>query len=249
VSVASVGIMGESMAETLLLLHGFTHTGASWEPVIQELGERYRAIAPDLRGHGTSGAMRPVSLEAVIDDVIRGMPDSFALAGYSMGGRIALHLALAHPERVSSLVTVGASPGIASDADRAARLTADEALARRFETLRIEDLDVAWSQTAVLADQPAAVRAAVRADRLRSAPGGLAAALRGLGTGALPSLWNRLDGLAMPCRFLAGERDAKFTAIAREMAASAPDATAAVIPDAGHAAHLEAPAAVAAEFA
>jgi 2-succinyl-6-hydroxy-2,4-cyclohexadiene-1-carboxylate synthase len=238
------------MAETLLLLHGFTHTGASWGPVVQELGgERYRALAPDLRGHGAASSARPVALEAVLNDLIEDKPAAFAVAGYSMGGRIALHLALAHPERVSRLVLVGASPGLREEAERAARRAADEALAARWEGLRIEDLDEEWSATPVLADQPAVVRARVREDRLRSTPAGLAAALRGLGTGALPSLWDRLGELRMPARFLAGERDAKFSAIAREMAGLAPDGTAGVVEGAGHAAHLEAPAAVASEIA
>ena len=74
---------------TLLLVHGFTHTGASWGPVVRVLGERYRAVAPDLWGHGSASDVRPVTLEAVLDDLVEEMPETFALCGYSMGGRIA----------------------------------------------------------------------------------------------------------------------------------------------------------------
>ncbi|MBV9683336.1 MAG: alpha/beta fold hydrolase, partial [Solirubrobacterales bacterium] len=92
------------MAPPLVLLHGFTHTGRSWRPVMQALGERYRAIAPDLRGHGVAAGARPVTLEAVVDDIAGLTDDGIGLAGYSMGGRIALHAALAMGERVRRLV-------------------------------------------------------------------------------------------------------------------------------------------------
>jgi len=100
--------------ETIVLLHGFTQTGHSWEPTIAALGERYRALAPDLRGHGSAAGSRPVDVASVRADVLALAPRRFALAGYSMGGRIALSLALAAPERIARLALVGASPGIAA---------------------------------------------------------------------------------------------------------------------------------------
>jgi len=231
---------------TILLLHGFTQTGASWEPVVAALGERYRALAPDLRGHGAAAGARPVSFAAVLEDLLALAPRSFALAGYSMGGRIALALALRAPERVSRLVLVGASPGIADGEERRARRAADEALADRIEEEGIEAFASSWSSLPLFAGQPVAVAAAARAERLRQSPAGLAAALRGLGTGVMEPLWDRLGSLAMPIALVVGERDAKFRAIAEAMAAALPAAALHVVPDAGHAAQLEAPEAVAA---
>jgi len=98
--------------------------------------------------------------------------------------------------------------------------------------------------TPVLAGQPAEVRERVHADRLRNTPTGLALALRGLGTGALPPLWDRLGELTMPVMLIVGERDAKFQAIAEEMAAHIPKATRLTVPGSGHAVHLEVPAAI-----
>ena len=117
------------MEPTLVLLHGFTHTGASWDPVVAALGERYRSLAPDIRGHGSAGERVPVSVEAVIADIGALARQRFALAGYSMGGRIALHVALSLPDRVQRLVLIGASPGIADPVQRAARRANDERLA------------------------------------------------------------------------------------------------------------------------
>jgi 2-succinyl-6-hydroxy-2,4-cyclohexadiene-1-carboxylate synthase len=234
------------MAPTVVLLHGFTHTGASWDPVISALGESYRALAPDIRGHGRASAATPVSLQAVIADVQALSPSGFTLAGYSMGGRIALHVALAAPQRVNHLVLIGASPGLADPAERAARRAADERLAAEFEALDIEAVAERWANTSVLAGQSDDVRQAAHADRLRSTPAGLARALRHLGTGALPSVWDRLWELTMPVTLITGARDEKFRRIATQMATGNPGVHIEVIPDAGHAVHLEAPHAVAA---
>ena len=110
----------------------------------------------------------------------------------------------------------------------------------------MEEFAHRWAtETPVLAGQPAGVRERVHADRLRNTPAGLARALRGLGTGALPPLWDRLGELTMPVTLIVGERDAKFRAIADEMAARIPHATGLIVPGTGHAVHLEAPTAVA----
>lgn len=237
------------MAPTVVLLHGFTHTGASWDPVAAALGESYRAIAPDIRGHGKAATAAPVSLEAVIEDVGRLAPFRFTLAGYSMGGRIALHAALALPHRVERLVLVGASPGIGDGRERSRRRQADEQLADELEGMDIETFVQRWAMTPVLADQPEHVRATVHADRLRNTTAGLAEALRRLGTGALPSIWKKLTHLTIPVALVVGERDTKFRTIAGQMARAIPKAEIVTVPGAGHAVHLEAPEAVAAVIA
>jgi 2-succinyl-6-hydroxy-2,4-cyclohexadiene-1-carboxylate synthase len=249
-----------SDAAALVLLHGFTHTAASWAPVIAELegrpgavarqpdvlAERPRVLAPDIRGHGLASATRPVTLEAVLADLARLPAQRLTLAGYSMGGRIALHAALARPERIERLVLIGASPGIEDPEEREARLAQDELLAGEIERSSIELFARRWARTAVLDDQPDAVRRAAHADRLRNTTGGLAAALRGLGTGALAPVWGRLGELEMPVLLIVGERDGRFRALAEQMAQRIADAGVAVVAGAGHAVHLEAPRQVAA---
>ncbi len=187
----------------------------------------------------------PATLEAVIDDLARVAAGPFTLAGYSMGGRIALHAALALPAGVDRVVLVGASPGIADPQERAARAEADEALAKEILRDGIEPFAERWAANPVLIGQPAEVQEAVRADRLRNTPEGLARALRGLGTGSLPSLWDRLGDLSAPVDLVVGERDVKFRTLAKEMLCRLPSAKLHLVPGAGHAAHLEAPGAVA----
>lgn len=229
----------------IVLLHGFTNTSASWAGVVARLGQRYRAIAPDIRGHGAATEARPIGFGECVADVAALEPGGFELAGYSLGARLALHVALGHPQRVTRLVLVSGTPGIADDVERAARRDADEQLAARIESMSIEAFADRWAANPLFKRQAPEVAAAAREDRLRNTPAGLAAALRGLGTGVMAPLWSRLGELRMPVTLIAGERDTKFRKLAERMAAALPDARLAIVPAAGHAVHLEAPALVA----
>src|SRR5215218_4046229 len=212
----------------VVLAHGFTQTMGSWEGVGKRLGERWEVLGVDLPGHGGSGAVRAGLGEAA--GLVGEAGGSAAYVGYSLGGRLCLRLALDRPDLVPALVLIGASPGIADPGGRAERRAADRGLAGPlFATL------------------PEA--AAGRAERLANTADGLAWALRALGAGAQEPLWDRLADLGPPTLLLAGELDAKFTAIARQMAAAiGPTAQVTLVPGAGHAAHLERPAEVAARI-
>src|SRR5436305_12656858 len=133
----SSAVMMRGMAQALLMLHGFTHTGASWDQVRAALPRGYRAIAPDILGHGSAAEREPVSLAGALADLTAIAPRRFTLIGYSMGGRIALHAALAPAlrERVEALVLIGASPGLADPAERVTRRAADERLAQEIQAM------------------------------------------------------------------------------------------------------------------
>lgn len=235
--------------EPLLLLHGFMQTGRAWDEVVGHLGgERYRPLAPDIRGHGAAATRRPIDFASCSADVLRLGGPRFALAGYSQGGRLALHVALARPERVTRLVLVSATAGIEDDAERARRRAADAALATWMETdgrLMTEVAD-RWGTQPLFASQAPEVAAAARADRLCNDPVHVAAALRGIGTGVMAPLWGRLGELRdIPVTVLAGERDPAYVALAERLARALPRAELRLV-GAGHALPLEAPAAVAA---
>jgi 2-succinyl-6-hydroxy-2,4-cyclohexadiene-1-carboxylate synthase len=102
----------------------------------------------------------------------------------------------------------------------------------------------AWAALPIFDSQrrlPPEVREAQRIRRLRNATYALAACLRGLGTGAQPSFWERLGDVQARVLLITGEEDEKFTDIAREMAKSLPNAGAVAVPKVGHAVHLEDP--------
>jgi 2-succinyl-6-hydroxy-2,4-cyclohexadiene-1-carboxylate synthase len=214
----------------LVLLHGFAGDGRSWDAVRAHLPGAPAPYTPDLRGHGHSAAVRPVTWHAVVEEVARQISSARSCCvGYSMGARVALAVALAVPEAVERLVLLAGTAGIEDEAERAARRTADEALA-------------AW-----LEDRPIAAFA----DRWAALPlwDGDPPALRGLGTGTMPPLWDRLGELGMPVDVVVGERDRKFCALGERLRDALPHGRLHVVPGAGHGLAREAPATVAALLA
>ncbi len=238
------------MAQTLVLLHGFAGTRRSWDLVIAALaGERYSPLAVDLRGHGARGDARPITFGACAEDVLGDFDGQFALCGYSLGGRVALHVALAAPERVSRLVLVASTAGIEGEEERRARRGADGELAAFLEGATIEQFADRWQAQPLFAGTSGAAAAFWREDLLRNDPRALAVAVRGLGTGAMEPLWDRLGELEMPATVVVGDTDEKFRSIGERMAAALPAAELVVVPGAGHGLPREAPAALAAALA
>lgn len=250
-TVAGRAAGGGEAGYPIVLLHGFTGSTASWSAQRGPFARHGRVIAVDLIGHGRSGAPAGVDryrMERCVADLLslfdRLGLDRVRLVGYSMGGRVALHVAVAAPERVSALVLESASPGIADPGERAARRRQDEALADRIEREGIEAFVRYWESLPLFATQrrlPPEVRERLRAQRLGNRPDGLANSLRGMGAGAQEPLWDRLSKLDMPVLLVVGEHDAKYVALGRDMAGRLRRARLAVVPGAGHAVHLERP--------
>jgi 2-succinyl-6-hydroxy-2,4-cyclohexadiene-1-carboxylate synthase len=232
-----------------VLLHGFMGSAAAWgEGLVDGLtGAGLTPVLVDLPGHGREAERSDPSsftLEALLAHLGRAGDWPTDVVGYSMGGRIALHFAAAFPDRVRRLVLESASPGLASEPERAARRAADEALAAELLSGGTERFVDGWEARPLFESRArldALVRAGQRALRLQSDPSALAAALRGFGTGALPSLWGRLPEVAAPTLLVVGALDGKFVEIAARMARAMPDARVVEVPHAGHTVHLERP--------
>jgi 2-succinyl-6-hydroxy-2,4-cyclohexadiene-1-carboxylate synthase len=238
--------------DPLIVLHGFTGSAKSWSPIVASLSGSFHTIAVDLIGHGDSDAPADVArygFALVLDDLAEiatrlGIQRASWL-GYSMGGRLALGLALRHPERVSALVLESTSPGIADPAERAQRRQTDEALARSIDERGVAAFVDDWERLPLWRSQaqlPAEVLRRQRAIRLCNRATGLAGSLRGMGSGAQPSFWPRLAEMQAPTLLLAGALDAKYADIATRMASAIPNAELMLVPNTGHAVHLEQPA-------
>jgi 2-succinyl-6-hydroxy-2,4-cyclohexadiene-1-carboxylate synthase len=237
--------------DPLILLHGFTGQSASWERIREPLGPDHRTIAIDLIGHGQSDAPADASrytFDRVVDDLAAitakmGI-ERAAWLGYSMGGRLALALALRYPRLVASLILESTSPGIASTTDRRRRRAADEALAERIEQHGIAQFVDEWERLPLWQRQsalPACVLKTQRDIRLRNRPTGLAGSLLGMGAGVQEPLWHRLPELRLLTLLIAGQGDEKYARLANEMAAAIPHADLFLAAEAGHAVHLEYP--------
>lgn len=248
--MSSVSGKMTAVPETLVLLHGFAGTRRSWDAVVGRLdAQRYRPLALDLRGHGSARDARPISFDACVADVAAAAPARFALCGYSLGGRVALHAALALPVRIERLVLVATTAGLEDAGERAERRAADEALAAWARTATPAAFADRWTAQPLFAGTSPGATARWREDLERNDPAALAAALHGLGAGAMEPLWGRLGELAVPTTVVAGARDPKYVALGQRLAAAIPGARLVVVPGAGHGLPREAPDALAAAIA
>lgn len=219
--------------------------------VTAALEGRYRCIAVDLPGHGASTG--PPSGAYTIEGAARDLLDLLddlgverpTIAGYSMGGRLALYLALRHPDRLSGLFLESASPGLKDAEGRTARQAADEERAAHLEHGDFEEFLRDWYRQrlfAPLARDEKLLRRTLEARRSND-PRELAKSLRGMGTGSQPSLWEELSGLQTPTLAVAGGLDEKFVRISRRMQRACPHMRTAIVSGVGHNVHVEARAA------
>jgi 2-succinyl-6-hydroxy-2,4-cyclohexadiene-1-carboxylate synthase len=239
-----VGLHAERLGQgevRVILVHGFTQTGRSWSRIAGPLAKDHEVVVVDAPGHGASSEVHADLVEGA--ELLGDAGGRGVYLGYSMGGRLCLHLALARPNLVRGLVLLGATAGIEDDRERRARQEADDALAVTLEEEGIERFVERWLAGPLFASLPD--DAAQRSDRLRNTIPGLASSLRLAGTGSQAPLWDRLPELRMPVLVLAGEEDRKFSDLGRRMVdAIGANATFATVAQAGHAAHLERPDAV-----
>ena len=240
-------ITGPADGAAVLLLHGFMGAADDWNVIVAALSDTFRCIAVDLPGHGEAVDLpeEVYTVEGTTAALLATL-DALGVArchvvGYSMGGRLALYVALRHPERCGRLVLESASPGLRTEAERGERRKIDEDRARAV----VEDLGRFLEQWyrmplfASLKDHPE-VRAAMMERRRRNRPHEIARSLRGFGTGQQPSLWDELAHLAVPTLAVAGSRDRKFADLAFEMAVVGPPVMPLVV-QTGHTVHAEQP--------
>jgi len=246
---ASLSYFAAGDGVPVTLLHGFTQSGRSWREVIGHMPEGFRWIVPDLRGHGETQIWRGAActMDACTDDLVKLWDElnveKTHLVGYSMGGRLALHIAARRPERLLSLVTVGAHAGLEESA-RDGRRRGDEALAERIEREGVEAFVDYWASQPLFAGlerRGPAYLAEIRAERLRNHAAGLECSLRGMGAGVMEPVWDDLAQLSLPCTFVAGQLDHGYVASARRLAARTPNGRFEIVPRAGHAVHQERP--------
>jgi 2-succinyl-6-hydroxy-2,4-cyclohexadiene-1-carboxylate synthase len=222
------------MAARLLFVPGFMQRGEAWRGVAELLPERYPSTLLDHREHTYEGRLEEIAAQGA----------GAVLAGYSLGGRLALRAALRDPGRYAGLVTIGTSAGIEDGPARTARAEADERLAAWMEGRPIEDVVSVWERQPLFADQSDLLVEEQRAGRLSHDPLELAALLRTAGQGALDPVWADLARLDVPFLAIAGGRDERYAEAARRMASFAPRGRAEVVEHAGHAPQLQRPEAV-----
>lgn len=214
-----------------MLVPGFTQTAASWRGVSAVLRESCEVVTPEVPTRATF-ATTALALGAQGKRAV--------YTGYSMGGRLALRLALDRPDLVAALVLVSANAGITDEAARQARVDSDEELAGSVEREGVEAFLERWLAQPLFATVP------TDAPGLRERKGlsaqYLAHCLRVLGAGTMEPMWDRLPELTMPVALVTGRTDAKYEKLALAMLERMRGEVVHVRLDGGHALPLEQPA-------
>lgn len=206
-------------------LHGFVGSPDDFRPL------ELPGIALTLPGHHPSEPVEATfDFERVADRLLvrAHANERIHLVGYSLGARLALSIAIRHPQSIARLTLIGVHPGIEDPDERAERAKADEAWANLLETQGLDAFLERWHA------QPLLQTRRPRPDRTHHDPHALAFALRRLSLARMPSYWSRLRQLVIPTELCVGEDDTKFGALAERALGSIPLGKLVRIPAAGH---------------
>lgn len=255
---------GDAAQIPIVLLHGFMQSGDGWWVVAPHLAQDHCVYAFDLIGHGASDkpaqrdsyslAREADAVAAFLAEVVEpaaaaSMPASGIrhrahLLGYSMGGRVALEVALQHGDLLYSLVLESASIGPVDEGEREQSAQRDAAWAQRLRAESIEEFVSYWETLPLFATQQRlseSLGRAVRAERLANEAEIMANVIEGMGQHTMRL---RSETMAMlectwtPVFYLCGTRDEKYRLLAEEFLKEGFEAKAIM---AGHNTHLEAP--------
>jgi 2-succinyl-6-hydroxy-2,4-cyclohexadiene-1-carboxylate synthase len=257
--------LGNPKNPPLVFLHGFLGSGKSWREILRinklskqsrngdinvALQEQYFCILPDLPGHGENTKLdfnATISFDFVTDWLFRLLDEIPApkihLAGYSLGGRVALYFATRYPERIHSLVLESANPGIVDETERTRRLAEDSARAESILKDGMSAFVDSWYRMplfASLKNHPKTLSAIKEAAK-QNDPRWMAKVIYELSPGLQTPLWDSLSKLSFPVLLIAGAKDEKYVQVMQKMAEQIPSAKKNILPEAGHNVHAEQP--------
>jgi 2-succinyl-6-hydroxy-2,4-cyclohexadiene-1-carboxylate synthase len=245
----SYELWGDKNHPKLFFLHGFMGSLTDFKPIIEILGDQFCYLAIDLPGHGQTK-----TLNTGLSEGIREIAESLIallnrldfmpchLIGYSMGGRLALHLACHFPHRFKSVVLESASPGLITEPERSQRQQQDEQLAIQLETGSWSSFLSQWYEQPIFESLRHHPNFGLLLERRsQNRPQELAQVLRTLGTGNQPSLWEELSHIQLPIHLIVGALDSKFIGTNQTMLSHCQKAQLSIVPDCGHVVHFERP--------
>lgn len=244
-------INNENSDDTVFFLHGFTGCAMDWVPVVLSLDKRFNYYLVDLIGHGKSDSPKE-SKYYHIDSIVNQLKEiifnlsnnKIILAGYSMGGRIALNFALQNGTLLKGLIIESSTLGISNENLRRERVMQDEKLAEFIDNNPIDKFIDYWMNINLFNSQRKfsnVIFNQIRERKLQNNRTGLANSLRYSGTGNMPPLHTYINDIPFKTLFITGELDSKFTDINIEMVKLFSIAEHKVIKNAGHNTHLEEP--------
>lgn len=234
---------------TLVLLHGFMGSGQVFDHLIEGLKPICNPVTIDLLGHGRSEGAElhyRFSTKEQVADLSKLISEQLQvplfLYGYSMGGRLALQLALYRPDLFKGLILESATFGLEGETEQQARQALDarraDAIVGNFEGFLTEWQNKPMFQSTEIA--PDLMDTMLNIQRNQQ-PFWLSNSLLGFGTGTMPCVKDRLSEIQIPVQLVAGKNDTKFLHINNQMEKEIPNSDFSPIKNAGHRVHLEQP--------
>ena len=234
----------------ILFLHGFMGNLHEFDQVIKLLFNDFSHLTIDLPGHGKTQVLEDEcytmasTATAIIELLDELKIDQCYLIGYSMGGRLALYLTLYFPHKFIEVILESASPGLATETARLARIKSDTQIARKLSRIIHQDdfyhFLNDWYQQPIFGDiKNHPQYQSMIASRLTNHPLNLVKSLQFMGTGSQPSLWELLTQNTISILLLVGEKDEKFIDINIAITGKCNFAKLQIIPQIGHNIHLE----------
>jgi 2-succinyl-6-hydroxy-2,4-cyclohexadiene-1-carboxylate synthase len=237
--------LGPSGGPALICLHGFLGSGSDWFSFAQELHRlrpEIQILVPDLPGHGDSVSIPLQNFTARLCETLDAAQISrAALAGYSLGGRLALAAAIEHSQRFPAFIGISTTAGIENPGERKSRCEADAKLALRLREESFESFLRDWWSLPIFDSPKKKPADEFVASRLTQNPAAMAEVLDNWSPGVLPAHWSELPAYPGSALLLAGECDAKYALLASRMAESFRSAQTQILPSCGHRLLEEAP--------
>lgn len=236
---------------SLVFIHGFANSSKDWQRIFSLLPNHYNLIAVDLPGFGKSDVHSDIKyyksdfLLRMLNYIIHTLKlNKPVLIGYSMGGRLALSFAIAHPKSISALIIESASPGLKSSEEQIAKVEQDKAIIDFIRNNTIQDFVNFWKNLPFFESQknlPQSIVDEVYSNLNELNPLGLINSLSGFGQGVMPEQWSQIENIAIPCLLISGEKDEKYCEINKLMRKKISSSCHEIVKDAGHNVHLEKP--------
>ena len=230
----------------LLFLHGFTGSAKSWDKIRNKL--KYPSLAIDIPGHGKN-YFKDLSNSYTFDNwnedflsiINHQKSKKINLCGYSMGGRLAISFAVAHPERIESLILVSTTAGIKNNSKKKLRL--NENLELSFRILKdYPEFITYWENLDFFSIQKSRNRNGFKIQReirLSQNPQQLSFALQNLGTGNMPNYWDKISKFNFPVLIICGDKDSKYCEISKDLKSNILNSHLEIIQNSGHAPHID----------
>jgi 2-succinyl-6-hydroxy-2,4-cyclohexadiene-1-carboxylate synthase len=238
---------GDPSNPPAVFLHGFMGSADDWQDVINSITDNYYCLAFDLPGHGLTKVKSideykiQTCAQQLVEWLELNIKNKFDLCGYSMGGRLALYMAVNYSDRIKKVIIESASPGLKTKEERQNRIQIDNLRAKRILMESLDQFLDDWYELPLFdnINKESDDYKSMIERRLKNNPILLAKSLLHMGTGNQPSLWDQFDKIKSQLLLIVGEKDDKFKMIAGEIADNCYNAKMKIIPDSGHTVHLE----------